>query len=154
MKYPKYVHVSPDAPDQFWDPKAQMWFKKADGIIELKDGLDASNIIRYLRFNYLFDATTLKEPPVTEAEIVKPIIEKTPRQLLQEVELQERTPVVTEASEEPEDTRPECPYCHEHFVPKGMKNHMKFCKKNPANIKEEPEETVEETEPEETHEEE
>jgi len=158
LKYPKYVQVSPDAPDAWWDPKSGMWFKKADGIIELKDGLDASNIVRYIRFNYLIDATSLVNPPAKEEQKTTKFVEQTPRQLLKDDEAKEKAakeakteepkseePATesTQEIEEPEveeaETKEEtkdkeaCPYCGKEYFPKGLPNHMKSCKKNPDN---------------------
>lgn len=135
MKYPQYVHVSPDAPDEFWDPKNGIQFRKEDGIIELKDDLDAATINRYLRFNYIFDATLLKNPPVVETEEYVPLIEKTAQQLILESE-KEAVVAEEEVVEEPEDERPECPYCGGKYAPKGLPNHMRFCKDNPENVEE------------------
>jgi uncharacterized protein with PIN domain len=149
MKYPRYVKVSPDAPDSWWDPKAQKWFTKkgdnGDGLIELVDDLDATNIVRYIRFNYLFDATHIKNPPVVAQEELKPVIEKTPNQLLKEVEAEAKTVVVNEEiteekaevviEEKPvaKDGKEVCPYCKGEYSAKGIATHKKSCKKNPDN---------------------
>lgn len=140
MKYPKYVQVSPDAPDAWWDPKSCMWFKKEDGNIELKDGLDAANIVRYLRFNYLIDTTLLVNPVVVEAEKVQKFVEQTPKQLLKvdEPKVEEVTEEAVaeedkEEAEEVKDNKEACPYCNKEYAPKGLPNHMKSCKKNPDN---------------------
>lgn len=126
MKYPKYVQVTPDAPDAWYDQKAKMWFRKSSGIIKLEEGIDSSNIMRYLKLNCLMDATPLvKKEKATESE---KFMGKTPAQLL----------IVDEslriAIEEEEAKKLECPYCGKKYVPKGLPNHMKFCKKNPENI--------------------
>jgi hypothetical protein len=146
MKYPKYVQVSHDAPDEWWDPKAQMWLRKSDDIIELSDDIDATNIVRYLRLNYLIDATHLKFPKIPAIEEFNPSIEKTPNQLLAEVEdkaakLQvdgkdaelEVVPVEDAVPEEIVKDKEICPYCGKEYSIKGIATHKKNCKKNPDN---------------------
>lgn len=103
--YPRYVQVSPDAPDAWWDPKSGKWFRKEDGIIELEDGLNAANIIRYLRFNYLIDVTSLVNKPEPAPEPVKNLVEKTPRQLLAEDEAKLAASTKS-TKEEEKDTEP------------------------------------------------
>lgn len=126
MKYPRYVRVSLDAPDAWWDPKSGKWFRKVDGNILLEDGLDASNIVRYVRCNYLIDATNLVNPPVKESEKFQKFVEQTPRQLLREEP--HALDVVVEPKVIPKET---CPYCNREFAPKGLPNHIKSCKENP-----------------------
>lgn len=140
MKYPKYVQVSPDAPDSWWDPKSEMWFKKEDGIIELKENLDASSIVRYVRFNYLIDVTSLVDVQVKEAEKFQKFVEQTPAQLLIDNEpefINIVTEDIIEEKEEVKDKKETCPYCSNEYAPKGLPNHMKSCKKNPDNMNKE-----------------
>lgn len=134
MKYPRHVQVSPDAPDAWWDPKSGMWFKKELGVMELKDGIDAANIVRYLRFNYLIDVTLLVNPPKKEEQMPLKFVEQTANQLLREEPkaVVEEAPVETEITVETKE-KSECPYCGKEFAPKGLPNHMKSCKKNPDN---------------------
>jgi hypothetical protein len=129
LKYPKYVQVSYDAPDEWWDPKSGMWFRKSDGIIELKDYLDGSNIVKYVRFNYLIDVTSLAEPKEQEAEKLPLYVEQTPAQLLQQPEKDETA--IAEVEEEVKEEKPKCPFCGKECVPKGLPNHIRFCKQNP-----------------------
>jgi hypothetical protein len=137
--YPQYVQVSPDAPDSWWDPKSGMWFRKEDKVIQLKDGLDAGNIIRYLRYNYLIDVTSLVEPPVVEAEQPQVFVEKTAKQLLKEQEQEAQIQALMENTEVQKEEKPSkiaCPHCGKECVPKGLPNHIKFCKENPENQQE------------------
>lgn len=144
MKYPKYVQVSHDAPDAWWDPKSGMWFKKEAGQIELKDGIeDASNIMRYLRFNYLIDITSLVNPPVIISEKIQKFVEQTARQLLAKDDALEKAALAAQASGEAVEEVKEsngkeaCPYCGKEFAPKGLPNHMKSCKQKPVEAVEE-----------------
>jgi hypothetical protein len=131
MKFPKYVQVSLDAPDEWWDNKSGMWFRKADGIIELKDYIDASNIVKYIRFNYLIDATSLAEPPQEEEQKVQLFIEKTPKQLLSEVEAVEHAEEPEVEEQEEASGKKICPYCGKELAPRGLANHMRNCKQRP-----------------------
>lgn len=140
----KYVKVSPDYHgDGWWDPKSEKWFKK-DETIAIEDGVDMTNITRYLRFNYLVEVV---EP--VKAVATTGVVEQTAGQLLAEekaveiVETVEETKVeevvaetVEEAPvEEVKDTEVEaksaCPYCSKEY--KDLAKHVKACKKNPDN---------------------
>lgn len=124
MKYPKYVQVSYDAPDEWWDPKSSLWFRKKDGIIELDPNINASNIIRYLRLNYLIDVTHLKEKKEKEPEKVSGVVNITPNQLL----------VADVQTLPPQDEKKVCPYCKKECSPRGIQTHIRYCKDNPVNL--------------------
>lgn len=143
---PKYVQVSPDAPvTEWWDPKAEFWFRKKDGIVELpEDVKDPSNIVRYLRFNYLVDATLIKNPPVKPIAEETKLVEKSANQLLGKDKLasliidgeKAELPEVKVEDAIPEEIKPEkeeCPYCGKEYSLKGIVTHKKACKKNPDN---------------------
>jgi hypothetical protein len=123
----------------WYDPKSGINFFKqgpAGGVISVPDGVDTTNIDRYVNLNYLIE---LKEEVPTED---KPVIaQKTPNQILEEAapEVAEEAPVevaepvveVKAEVEEPEKVT--CKFCHKEYSAKSIAKHEKTCKKNPDN---------------------
>lgn len=152
MLYPRYVQVSLDAPERWFDPRSGMWFRQSDGIIELPKGLDGTNIVLYLRRNILVDMTSVMVSKEDSAEsVVKPLATATPNQLLSDSptsrsdahltdeafeRLQETlTPRIQEETKEKGDWKETCEFCGTECSPKGINTHRKYCKSNPANSK-------------------
>jgi hypothetical protein len=106
----KKVYVNPNYHGNGWfDPKAAMNFFKKDGVITILDGVDCTNIDRYINLTYLLE---VKEEP---EEVIPQVVVSTAKELLSK-NVEEIAPVVTEepaaaeakvvVTEEPE-TKPE-----------------------------------------------
>lgn len=145
----------------WYDPKSKLDFTKSEGVIEISEDVDKSNINRYIRLNYLLkieDGTdtvteeeqarlTIQTPAQLLAEDKEKMTKETIEEVIQEVTEEDTSKELAEEIKEPDELEePEeeakeavsnekeaCKFCGKKYSPKGLANHEKSCKKNPDN---------------------
>ncbi len=131
MYVPKIVSVSPHYRGNGWtDDKTGIQFKPGDINITIPDGADITNIMKYIRFNYLLDQSHIQE--ISKPNLQEVVKSPSANVLMKKdyfVPSKERLNKA-EVSDKEDNT---CPYCGKEFAKKGLAPHMRFCKQNPEN---------------------